>query len=194
MLYAGVGGRLYRTEPSETPVLLWTEVHDGPGLGRPLALLGAAHAVLYAAGLEPPYLLSSQDEGATWEGVADGLPAPPMGLAVAGPWLLAVLADGSVWRALRIRGEEVWPDVLDLRVEGAAVRFALRVPALGALTLHDLFGAEVARLADGPFAGGRHRVALPAGLPPGLYRCRLRAGRTTRAVPLAVPGEAGAWK
>lgn len=188
-LYAGVGGRLYRAAPPgpEPEVLVWTEVYDGPGLGRPLDLLAASAGWLYATAPVEPFLYASGDTGARWNGIGDALPAPPLGLAVAPPWLLAVLPDGTLWRHRRPPHAPRLPPLLDdLHVETEAVAFTLRAAAEVHLTLHDPVGGSDFEIARGPFIRGSHHVPLPPDLPAGLYRCRLSAGGTTRAVPLAL--------
>lgn len=59
---------------------------------------------------------------------------------------------------------------------GAWLSFRLPAAAGVRLTLHDALGREVARVADGARAAGPHRVALPAGLVPGVYLARLATG------------------
>jgi hypothetical protein len=195
-LYAGVGGRLYRAlATSEDSMLAWEEVYDGPGAGRPLNLLASASGVLYAALATPPHLVRSMDGGVGWEGVPGELPAPPLGLAVAASWLLARLPDGTLWRGPRAAAPVREPPALTLDVEGGRaaepvlVTFGLPAPAFVALTVHDMAEREVALLAQGPFAAGRHGARLPPeALAPGFYRCRLRAGAQSRVVPLVLLG------
>jgi hypothetical protein len=66
------------------------------------------------------------------------------------------------------------------------IPFALAAPARVTLDAFDAAGRRVARLADGTFGAGRHRARWEAaGLAPGVYHVRLRAGgeqRTQRVV------------
>ena len=191
MLYVGVGGRLYGAAvPPPDAVLSWVEAYDGPGLGRPVDLLGSADGVLYAAVAEPPHLLHSADGGATWRGVEDGLAAPPAALAVVASWVLAVLPDGALWRATR-PSRPLSAAALRLHVEGSAdsgifyATFTLDAPAEVALTVHDVLDREVACPLWGEVGAGMHRVRLPS-LGPGLYRCRLRTDERSAAAVFAL--------
>ena len=188
MLYVGVSGRLYGAAvPPRDAVLSWVEAYDGPGLGRPLDLLGSADGVLYAAVAEPPHLLHSADEGGTWSEVGSGLPAPPTALAVSTSRVLAVLPDGALWRTARPPPS---PSATARRLvvevgkaEGEMfITFTLDAPTEVTLTLHDVLDREVECLLRGEVGSGAHRVLLPAGvLGPGLYRCRLRADERSAA-------------
>lgn len=61
--------------------------------------------------------------------------------------------------------------------ESATLEFSVGRPAEVRLTVYDVLGREVVRLADGPYAPGSHRVRLDASaLAPGLYTCRLTDG------------------
>ena len=65
--------------------------------------------------------------------------------------------------------------------------FTLAAPADVRLALHDGLGREVAVLAAGPHAAGRHTATLDeAALAAGLYVLRLRAGGEERVRPLAL--------
>ena len=70
-----------------------------------------------------------------------------------------------------------WPNPVATE---ATISFALPRPGHVRIALYDLQGREVARLADGDFAAGRHPVNLDAtGLRPGVYSLRFRSeGRT----------------
>ncbi|HEX8385655.1 MAG TPA: hypothetical protein VF576_05705, partial [Rubricoccaceae bacterium] len=69
----------------------------------------------------------------------------------------------------------------------ADLSFTLSAEAQVVLTVHDVLDHEVARVAEGPFAAGQHRVRFePQSLPAGLYRCRLRAGAVSHAIPLVL--------
>ena len=58
----------------------------------------------------------------------------------------------------------------------ASIGFTLPRAGVAKLTLHDLQGREIARLADGEFAAGGHAVTLGnARLRPGVYLLRLDA-------------------
>lgn len=62
------------------------------------------------------------------------------------------------------------------------VRLSFTLPADGRarLTLHDLAGREVARLADGAFTAGAHTLSWSGHVAPGLYFARLQAAGATR--------------
>lgn len=193
-LYVGVGGRLYRAmEPPAEPVLAWMEAYDGPGLGRPLDLLGSAGGVLYAAVTDPPYLLCSADGGGTWGGVGTGIAAPPVAVALAASGLLAVLPDGTLWRTARPPWHPPPTASLRLDVRGTVaadevhLTFALDAPATVALTVCDVLDREVACPLRGEVGAGVHHARLPArSLDPGLYRCRLLAGGRSAAAVLVL--------
>jgi hypothetical protein len=196
-LYAAVGGRLYRAAPGAGPVLVWAEVYDGVAAARPLDLLAGAGDVLYGAADGPPALVASSDGGASWGAVGDALPAVPVGLALTRRWLLALGAEGGLWRAPRADVARVLgpPSALTLTVDAAlaadalVARFTLDDPAAVRLVVHDALDREVACLADRAFEAGPHLARLPGGaLAPGLYRLRLQAGTRSRAVPFALLG------
>jgi glycosidase len=68
----------------------------------------------------------------------------------------------------------VWPNPART---SATVAYALADPADVRLTLHDVLGREVRLLSAGPRPGGDHSVSVDvAGLPGGVYTCRLQAG------------------
>ena len=195
-LYASVGGRLYRSALGRgARALTWTEVYDGAWSGPPLDLLGGAHGVLYGARADPPGLVCSTDGGLTWAPAAGALPTVPVGLALAGRHLLAVGADGSLWRAPRPTAPPAPRAGLPLAVEASTteadllVSFALPETGPARLAVHDVREVEVARLVDGVVPAGRHRARLSGGtLPPGLYRIRLQAGRHAHALSFALLG------
>jgi hypothetical protein len=55
------------------------------------------------------------------------------------------------------------------------------------LTIYDLLGRELGRLADGIYPPGRHQVEWNAdGLPGGVYYCRLQAGDVVRTKELVL--------
>ncbi|GAB5520972.1 MAG: hypothetical protein RhofKO_32230 [Rhodothermales bacterium] len=61
-----------------------------------------------------------------------------------------------------------------------ALRFTLPEPAVATLTVYDLLGREVERLADGQHGAGMHQYTwTPDALPAGLYVYRLQTGSTT---------------
>ncbi|PAP77263.1 WD40/YVTN/BNR-like repeat-containing protein [Rubrivirga marina] len=194
-LYAAVGGRLYRAVPGGGPVLVWAEVYDGVAAARPLHLLGGAAGALYGAADGPPALVVSADGGATWADVGGRLPMVPVGLARTRRWLLALGAEGVLWRARRSAPAQRPPADLALDVEAASAdvglvaRFALGAAAPVRLVVCDALDQEVACLADRAFAAGPHLARLPGGaLAPGLYRLRLQAGSLSRAVPFVLLG------
>ena len=70
---------------------------------------------------------------------------------------------------------------------GGAVEVALPEGGPVTVSVFDLLGREVARLADGEMGAGRHTVALDAGaLPSGVYVVRLVAGGGVHALRLTV--------
>ena len=65
-------------------------------------------------------------------------------------------------------------------VSRSTVRYQLERTTRVRLTLYDVSGREVARLVDGVEEAGSHEAPLDgAGLPSGVYRCRLEADGTT---------------
>lgn len=190
MLYAGVSGHLYCAATSAgDATLTWTEIHEGSE--RPLGLLAAADGALFAAVGSEPFLIASADDAASWQNIADGLPEPPVALAVTDAFLVALLGDGRLWRAPLVPVEHRTTCLLDLDVRQQSAEttfaFSLQSASAASLTIHDVLGNEITCLATGWFGAGDHQVQLPAGvLPPGFYQCRLRAGTTSRTAPLIV--------
>lgn len=192
-LFAAVDGRLYRATPQPGRLLTWAEVYDGVAAGHPLVLLGAGRGALFGASADPPAIAASPDGGATWVPVGDPLPVCPVGLALTSEWMLALGADGALWRARRPALEAAPPPAVALEVEaamaGLVARFALDADAPVRIAVYDALDREVACLADRAFAAGPHTARLPGGtLAPGLYRLRLQAGTRSRAVPFALLG------
>lgn len=186
-LFAEADGRLFRLDGEA-----WTE--HGPGA---VGLLAADAHALY--GLAPGGgLVWRAPDGGAWSAYDEGLPEAPLALALGAAWRLAALASGGLWRrpatappptAPAPRLEAVPPFLTGAPAE---VAFWLAAPAAVALTLVDGTGAEAARLADGPFAAGPHRVTVrTGGLPEGFYSCRLVAGDYAVSHPLAVLPGAG---
>ena len=188
--YAGLAGQLFATCRDDA----WAHVAGG----APLRLLGGAAGMLFAFGREGA-LLGSADGGASWEAAGEGLPGPPDAVAAVGravgTGLVAAMGAEGVWHLPRVR---LRPSVVpvEARIDGARpnpfsgwadVAFTLSAPSDVVLTVHDVLDHEVARVAEGPFAAGRHRVRFePRSLPAGLYRCRLRAGAVSHALPLVL--------
>ncbi|HEX8385043.1 MAG TPA: hypothetical protein VF576_02610 [Rubricoccaceae bacterium] len=190
-LYAGAGGRLYRSADGTA----WVEVYDGPGAGRPLTLLTAVGPALFAT--DPTGALYRSAGGATWESVSDGLPVAPDGVVAAAGWLLAALGPDGVWRRQLLGGMEapapssfalaLAPSDPNPFTDETSIAFSLSAPADIVLSVHDLLDAEVARVAEGPFGPGTHRVGFHAeALPVGIYRCRLTAGGQSQAHPMVL--------
>lgn len=189
-VYAGAAGRLYRTADG----VGWVEVYDGPGAGRPLRLLGGADGALYAADAAGA-LHRSADGGTTWGACSDGLPGSPESVAAAAGWLLAALGPEGLWRRPldappdRPAAPAEAPVEVDLEAsdpnpftDATEIAFSLSASAEVVLTVHDLFDAEVARVAEGRYGPGTHRVQfLARALPAGLYRCRLTAAGRSQA-------------
>ncbi|MGI9173858.1 MAG: right-handed parallel beta-helix repeat-containing protein [Rhodothermales bacterium] len=70
--------------------------------------------------------------------------------------------------------EANWPNPFN---PATTIAFALPEASDVRLVVYDVMGREVARLADGPMAAGRHEVAFEAGrLPSGTYLYRIEAG------------------
>ena len=75
-------------------------------------------------------------------------------------------------------GLSVFPNPLR---QSAEVRFALDAPAEVTLAVYDALGRRVATLTSGLRSAGEHGVAFSAaGLPSGVYLCRLEAGASVR--------------
>lgn len=183
--YAETGGRLFRLDGGA-----WVE-RGGP----PVALLGADARALYGVDAGRRLVWRSAEPGADWSAHGEGLPEGPVAVAAGAAWRLAALGTGALWR----RAADAPPAAQAAPSLGpvppfwtggsAEVGFDLPAAADVVLALVGPDGAEVTRLAAGPFAAGAHRVALVAeGVPAGLYRCRLTAGPFAASRPLAVLG------
>jgi hypothetical protein len=74
---------------------------------------------------------------------------------------------------------DVYPNPFN---NNATLSFTLAAPATMFVTVHDLLGREVTRLADGPFSAGVHYLAIDGqGLASGIYWIELRSGSTVLA-------------
>ena len=185
--YTSAGGALY----GSTDGVRWGGVYDGAA--GPVTLVGAAGGALLAHELATPAdLLRSDDGGGSWASFAEGLPpdahaahALPAGPAAA--WAVLALDPWGLWArpvaAARPRVPlELGEGTPNPFAHATVIPFRLGTPADVLLTLHDAAGAEVARVAEGPFGAGAHRVRFDGGgLPAGLYRCRLAAAGQSRA-------------
>ncbi len=183
--YAEAGGRLFRLD-GET----WVE-RGGPAV----ALLGADAHALYGVDAGRRLVWRSAMPGADWTLFDEGLPPGPVAVTAAAAWRLAAVETGALWR----RPTSAPPPVSAAPSLGpvppfwtggpAEVGFHLPAPAYVVLALDGANGREAARLADRSFAAGSHVVPLAAaGLPAGLYQCRLTAGAFVTSRPLAVLG------
>ena len=75
-------------------------------------------------------------------------------------------------------------------VGNVTIPFVLEHPAWVVLSLYDVLGREVARLADGSFGAGAHEVVWQDGqLARGVYICRMRAGKDSMSRRLVVGGQ-----
>lgn len=181
-VFAEADGRLFELD-GET----WAEWG-----AETVGLLGADAHALYGIDATGGLVWRDPDAGA-WATYGEGLPGALRTFAAGAAWRLAALASGGLWRrpatappaaapAPRLRGVPPF-----LAGSPAEVAITLPAPATLCLALVDGAGAEAARLAEGPFAAGTHRVPLSAaGLPAGFYRCRLVAGDHAVSHPLAV--------
>lgn len=192
--FVGLDGRLFETADGQT----WDEVGAG---GEPVHLLGSAGGALLAL-RDDGTLVGSATGGATWQRAGDGLPGLPDALVGAGtddrPTLVAALGPDGLWHRpaldagppaarAEITLEDAHPNPLS---RYADLAFSLSAPAAVVLTVHDPLDREVARVTEGAFAAGRHRVRfVPGALPAGLYRWRLRADGRAQVRPLVVLGE-----
>ena len=182
VLYAEVGARLYRLDPSHAAG--WVA---GNGLD-PLRLVGQVSDALYAVLPDGRTLGRSPDAGRSWASVQRGLPADGLVTAVAATRRAALVAldDGGLW----VRRAQTVPDAAvaaKSRVTATlqanlpnpfahttALGFALSAEAEVVLTVHDVRDDEVGRLAEGAYPAGEHRVVFEAGtLPAGFYHARL---------------------
>lgn len=190
-LYAESEGRLYGSPDGSA----WVEVYDGPGRGRPLTLLGAAGASLFAT-TETGVLYQSSG-GTTWQAAGDGLPGAPSSVVASATSVLAALGPHGVWRrSLPVGSDRRAAQPFELTLapndpnpfsDETWIAFSLSAPAEVTLSILDLFGAEVARVAEGPFGSGGHRIGVHAGaLPAGIYRYRLSAAGQSQARPMVV--------
>lgn len=181
-VFAEADGRLFQLDGDA-----WAE--RGPTAG---GLLGADAHALYALDAADGLVWRSAD-GGPWRPYGDGLPATPHALVPGPAWRLAALAAGGLWRRPATPPPPAAPPpTLDdvppfLTGAPARVRVTLPTPGHAVLSLVGADEAEAARLADGPYPAGTHAVELSAaGLPAGLYRCRLVVAGHVVSRPLAV--------
>lgn len=179
-VFAEADGRLFQLHGDA-----WTEWGaDAVGL------LGADEQAVY--GLGAAGLVWRSPDGGAWSAYGDGLPAVPRRLASGAAWRLAALVSGALWRrpALpppRAAGVPRLDGVPPFLSGPAWVTVTLPAPTALVLALVDGDGAEVARLAEGFWEGGAHRLPVSvADAPSGLYRCRLTVGEHVVSYPLAV--------
>jgi len=77
----------------------------------------------------------------------------------------------------------VWPNP---SAGAAAVTVSVGIPASVRVVVVDALGRTVAVVHDGPLAAGRHRLALPASLAPGIYAVRVSSAVTEAIARLTV--------
>ena len=197
-LYAVADGRLYRAAAADAQPETWVEVYDGTPDGYSVDLLGGGEGVLYAAAPRPPYVVASANDGATWHGIARGFPCRPRSLAVAAPWLFGLAADGTLWRLPRgataaalLRAHR--PADLSLRVQASrpdeplVLLFILGTATTVRLTIQNELDAHMTLVAEAEYGAGAHSIRIaPGTFAAGFYRCRLRAGRQSRAASFAL--------
>ena len=162
----GVGGGLYGDGPG--PVL---DTLPGNASALPMSV---DFRRVYTSLLQRWFGLTACDAG----GVLGGTFDPLTGLVSAPP----VAAETPASAALTV-GPVAPNPVRDT----AAVPFTLDRPARVTLTLVDMQGRTVRRLAEGAHVAGAHRASLDVrGLAPGVYLLRLHTRTATRTVSLTV--------
>jgi hypothetical protein len=134
----------------------------------------------------------STDGGVNWSGVNEGYGTVPCAtLAVMGPYLFSGGFDGGVYRrsvsqmVTSVQGVE-WTTPTKHALEqnypnpfnpSTTMRFTLPEAEDVTLTVFDVNGREIDRLAEGNLPGGTYQVTWDAnGRASGTYYCRLRAG------------------
>lgn len=189
---ADVGGYVYRLDASNR----WTRSETGP-----VQLMGEAEGGLFAALADGGAVGRSVDAGHTWSRVHRGLPSGHVVTALGATqrFVLAALDGEGVWsRPVPVEPDaapdspsSALPDVVGREAveatlwanepnpfdDATSIPFGLSAEATVVLSVHDVSDVEVARLAEGAFPAGRHRVIFEAAaLPTGLYHCRLVVG------------------
>jgi len=140
---------------------------------------------------EETLIIRSTDDGATWEGFYDGfihgggscITVTPTGRVFVG-------ASGTVYELMNYPTSSVPPSQASSFALHAAypnpvapggnasIGFALPTEEYVTLTLYNSTGQQVATAAQGRYHPGEHIVTLrTAGLPAGMYLCRITAGR-----------------
>lgn len=177
------GGRLFALHDG-----VWTEQHD-----QPAALLAAAAGVAYGLTPDRQLVRRPSSPGGRWAALEGGWPAAPIALAAEPGGLFVSLDSGRLlWRPVDpVAASGPPPAFRDLPPfwSGASVEVRLHLPrAMSlALALIRADGAEIARLVDGVFEAGLHRLTIRTeGLPSGLHRCRLSWGGAETSRPVAV--------
>ena len=143
-------------------------------------------------GLKRGGVYISQDHGASWQNINDGLTNNYiMSLVVSGSNLIAGTVGYGIWyrslsdiyNFLNIPNPVIsfsfglgqnYPNPV---ISGTTICFTLPCRSMATLNIFDPSGKSVAKLADGDFAAGEHKVFFDAsGLPNGVYYYRLIAG------------------
>ncbi|MBS1913890.1 MAG: hypothetical protein JST22_18015 [Bacteroidetes bacterium] len=178
--------------------LPWTEVADLHG--RSIRAVAEAGGDLYA-GTDADGVFRSADNGETWKGVNDGLGDPRIAnMAVVGDNLYASTRSGVLYRisekALAVPEVAAAADAASLMdptpnpVTGSAsIGYSLPYDGAVSLTLLDPLGRTIRTLAGGRTTAGMHMARIDAaGLPGGIYYCRLHAGSRTCARAVVIVG------
>jgi photosystem II stability/assembly factor-like uncharacterized protein len=144
-----------------------------------------------------------RDEGGEWVSVATGIPLnyfyTDMAVTSAGYIFLATDGGGLFRTSSMVSSVD---DNATSRITGASLdgvrpnpitsagllRFSVATPGPVRITLHDMLGRELRVIADGRVEAGEHEARFDAaGLPGGVYHCRMNVAGTTisRAVVVA---------
>jgi photosystem II stability/assembly factor-like uncharacterized protein len=168
----------------------WVDITPVPGFG--VFSILPREPDLYA-GVQPGSALAytSANHGASWTPIPDGLlpGTSPEVLAADASYLYLGSDQRAVWRrpfhdeTAVAQGPADLPANLTLELSSAAsrgsleVRFGLPHSMSASLSLYDIRGARVARIADGVMDGGIHRRAFDGSrLASGVYLVRLEGG------------------
>ena len=191
-LVAEVEGFVYRLGPSDR----WVESRTGP-----VRFVGEDGGGLFAALADGRTVGRSTDAGHSWARMQRGLPRGSVVTAFAATQrlVLAALDGEGVWsRPAPVPPDAIpglAPDPHPASTEGdpveaslranepnpfthaTSIPFVLSADAHVVLSVHDVSGAEIVRLAEGVFPPGEHRLVFEgASFSGGLYHARLYVG------------------
>ncbi len=180
-VWASGGGAIFRSDDG----LTWQSVY-ARGNTIPLVLVACKGGILVARQADGTRLYRSHDGGFTWHAFSPGLPDgyfATQGVCVGDTLFISTLPAGVWYHDLS--GLQPVQALIELLPQPPGtegnVAFVLRAPAHVVLSVRDVTGSEVERLADGATPQGEHRYALGGTLPPGFYEWHLTSGGTSQA-------------